>query len=150
MNRECTDLEFLPVPFHPPLPARLHRLQFLRFGSFARGILNGLTQFKESAIISLEQKYHFHPPLALPSFVDLTRSSFKPKSHLWPPSTYLYSSSLVISAQSARTSPTLGRVTLQSIYQLRSQRSLPLSYRPYYDTAHFRSHHQRSTTSLVG
>jgi hypothetical protein len=65
MNRECTDLEFLPVPFHPPLPARLHRLQFLRFGSFARGILNGLTQFKESAIISLEQKYHFHPPLAV-------------------------------------------------------------------------------------
>jgi hypothetical protein len=117
MNRECTDLEFNLNP-----PIELYQLAFIPFkfnllASFTRGISGGLSQFRDFAIISLNFRYSLSPLLwGLPSFVNFTRSSFKPESHPWPPSTSLYSPSLVISAQSARTSPTLGRVTLQSLY----------------------------------
>jgi hypothetical protein len=151
MNRECTDLEFNLNP-----SIELSQLAFIPFkfnllASFTRGISGGLSQFRDFAIISLNFRYSLSPLLwGLPSFVNFTRSSFKPELHPWPPSTSLYSPSLVISAQSARTIPTLGRVTLQLLFQLRSQRTSPLSHQPCYETAQIRSHHQRSTTSLVG
>ena len=53
-------------------------------GLILQSEFGGPSQFNDFTIISFKQDFHFHLPLALPSFVNLTSLSIKPKPQSSP------------------------------------------------------------------